>query len=208
MDVAQLLAFYSHSFTKLYNEKAVLDQTWLSTEVSLVPWASLMVVGLNHMNLAASREDWKQKDLLDLGKFLVLLFPPQLEEIPTSEFKLGSFPQLLSPQLTHCQRTVLYRKYLSTSKESVPELLLAAVPSSTLLRIGSTSSPLPLSLPQDLPALLAASALMVPSQMLALHTLTRPSLWQADTLAAILASHPPCLADVTPQEFRANIQVT
>ena len=41
--------------------------------------------------------------------------------------------------------------------------------------------------------------------MHSLHTLARPSLWQPATLATILATHPPCLADVPPMTFPVNL---
>ena len=206
LDVSQLLAYYDHSFAHLYNEKAFLDSQWLGSSPLPVPWTGLMVGGLKHMD-ADSPATWRQKDLLDLGKFLVLLFPPELEVLPAARFNSAIFSAVLSPLLTHCQRVVLYNKYLLSSPSSpLPSLLLTALPSSTLLLLGTASSPLPsTSWDQDMPALVSASRLYTPAQMHSLHTLARPSLWQPATLATILASHPPCLADVPPMTFRVNL---
>merc|ERR1719430_1928935 len=55
-------------------------------------------------------------------------------------------------------------------------------------------------------ALVKGSDSFTPGQMHALHVLARPYLWQVDTLATILMVHPQCLADVTPQQLRVNIE--
>ena len=117
-------------------------------------------------SLADSPSTWRQKDLLDLGKFLVLLFPPELESLPASKFNSTIFSAVLSPLLTHCQRVVLYNKYLLSSLSSpLPSHLLTALPSSTLLLLGTASSPLPsTSWDQDMPALVSACRLYTPAR--------------------------------------------
>jgi len=207
LDVSQLLAYYKENFAHLHNEKQFLDKEWLSGSGTVVPWANLMVAGLKHMD-EGTPSTWKQKNLLELGKFLVLLFPPQLDAIPASEFDLQNlFDSVLSPRLTHCQRTVLYRKFRDTrvSYVSVPEILMAAIPSDTILQLGSYRAPIPVNWAMDQSSLVAASALFTPGQMHALHILAQPTLWQDETLKTILTQHPECLGSVMPRDFRANI---
>jgi hypothetical protein len=215
LDVTQLIAFYDNSFAYLYNEKAFLDREWLASDSAAVPWSSLMVVGLKHMARGAPAS-WQEKDLLDLGRFLVLLYPPQLDQLKANQFNAGVFAKVLSPRLTHCQRTVLYRKYLKssicTTSCPLPEVLMAAIPSQTLLRLGadgtpSSAEPLAVTFARDQASLVAASALFVPGQMHALHMVARPYLWQPATLATMLAIHPECLNDVAPHEFRTNLDL-
>ena len=110
LDVSQLLAYYDHSFAHLYNEKAFLDSQWLGSSPLPVPWTGLMVAGLKHMD-ANSPSTWRQKDLLDLGKFLVLLFPPELEALPASRFNSAIFSAVLSPTA---------RGWCSTTSTSCP----------------------------------------------------------------------------------------
>jgi uncharacterized membrane protein len=209
LDVAQLIAYYDNSFAHIYLEKPFLDREWLSEDGKMmlsVPWPSVMVAGLMHVD-HSDRSTWGEKELLILGKFLVILYPPQLEAIPAAALTQGVLSSILSPLLTHCQRVVLYNKFtFETERSNVPDLLISAMPSKTILQLGSASSTFPLmtwALHKE--GLVKASDSFTPGQMHALHVLARPYLWQADTLTTILTVHPQCLADVTPQQFRVNM---
>ena len=145
LDVAQLIAYYDDGFAQLYNEKPFLDREWLSEDGKMksVPWSSVMVAGLMHVDHSA-RATWGEKELLDLGKFLLILYPPQLEEIPTAALTKGVLSSILSPLLTHCQQVVLYNKFtFETERSDLPDLLISAMPSKTILQLESASSTFP-----------------------------------------------------------------
>jgi len=202
LDPAQLLHAYSTSFAHLHSLKPFLDATWVPDAAT--PWTSLMVVAAKERD-SDPVATWGERQLLDIGAFLALLYPPQLEELRAASLTPGVLDKVLSPLLTHCQRTVLYSKFMETGSRALPPLLMAAIPSTTILQLGSASSPLAVTWASHREALLQAAALYTPAQMIALHQLSRPVLWEAASLSSILATHPECLADVTPREFRANL---
>jgi len=202
LDSAQLLHAYSTSFAYLHSLKPLLDASWVPD--SATPWSSLLVVAAKERD-SDPIATWGERQLLDIGAFLATIYPPQLEELRTASLTSGVLDKVLSPLLTHCQRTVLYGKFLETGSRAVPPLLLAAVPATTLLQLGSATSPLAVAWASHKEELLRAAELFTPAQMVALHELSRPVLWEAPSLSSILAIHPECLADVTPKEFRANL---
>jgi len=216
LDVSQIIALYDDKYLDLFNQRSFFDREWLSEDrtVMSVPWPNIVEVGIMHIaNTPVA--SLNEINLLTLGKFITILYPPQLEEIPSSAFTSRVLPSegktsILSPLLTHCQAVAIYNKvieYPEAFKDNkLPAALISAMPSKDILQLGSPSSFFPkMEWTEDKEALVLASETFTPAQMFALHQVARGFLWQSDTLSTILLLHPQCLSDVPPQKFRAEI---
>ena len=87
LDPSQLLHAYSTSFAHLHSLKPFLDATWVPDAAT--PWTSLMVVAAKErwaagrLTTSTPRDSdpvatWGERQLLDIGAFLALLYPPQV----------------------------------------------------------------------------------------------------------------------------------
>merc|ERR1719186_1024986 len=96
-----------------------------------------------------------------------------------------------------------YKKYQETQSSSATTInlvLLSALPSSTI-----TSSNPAFIWSQDKTNLLTASTIFSPAQMHSLHEITKAGHWSPGNLSTILSTHPQCMSDVHPREFRTNL---
>ena len=102
----QIIALYDDKYLDLFNQRSFFDREWLSEDrtVMSVPWPNIVEVGIMHIaNTPVA--SLNEINLLTLGKFITILYPPQLEEIPSSAFTSRVLPSegktsILSPLLT------------------------------------------------------------------------------------------------------------
>merc|ERR1719470_800704 len=200
LDVSQILDHYKDTDNANSDQKTFLEDSWLAIDSDMAPWVNMLAVGFNYMK-QEEYVSWTQKQLQDLGKFVAILSPSELDLVPADNFDSSMLSTILSPMLSLSQLTSIYLKSIEQSTaDALHPVLLSALPSAEIL-----SPTAPFIWSKDKTELLAASALFSPAQMQALHVVTTPGQWSPSNMSAILSTHPHCLADINPHDLRLNL---
>eukprot|EP00092_Neocalanus_flemingeri_P002648 GFUD01002836.1.p1 GENE.GFUD01002836.1~~GFUD01002836.1.p1 ORF type:complete len:1672 (-),score=322.02 GFUD01002836.1:132-4439(-) len=205
LDVSQILSHYDtlNLVHTPHQHHVMLENAWFAQDKFNVPWVNFLAISFSYMN-NEEFVSWSYKELQDLGKFLAILSPAEIDLIPADDFNTTMLSTILSSTLSLPQLNSIYLKYLENhylvADATFNPLLLSALPSVTIL----SANP-PFIWSQDKTNLLVASAKFSPGQMHSLHEISKSGHWAPGNLSAILSTHPQCMSDVNPREFRAKL---
>eukprot|EP00092_Neocalanus_flemingeri_P041336 GFUD01045010.1.p1 GENE.GFUD01045010.1~~GFUD01045010.1.p1 ORF type:complete len:1669 (+),score=312.22 GFUD01045010.1:50-5056(+) len=205
LDVSQILSHYDtpNIIHTPHQHHVMLETAWFSEDKINVPWVNSLAIAFSYMN---NQEfvSWTYKELQGLGRFLAILSPAEIDLIPAIDFNSTMLGMILSSTLSLPQLNSIYLKYLDNNylvaDATLNPILLSALPSATIL----SANP-PFIWSQDKTNLLVASAKYSPGQMHSLHEISKPGHWASANLSAILSTHPQCMSDVNPREFRVKL---